>query len=87
MPPSLKERFEKKKSRVKKKHLMRRINEVAKQVTQMDKTCRSCGKQFDASVPGALDTWLVTVGPEATFLTCPECHAAARTGGTTTTGE
>lgn len=74
--PSLKERFDKKK-KTKKKHLMRRINEVAQQVTQLDRICKSCCSQFDPKVPGALDTWLVTVGPDSTFLTCPECHKRA----------
>ena len=72
--PSLKEKFDKKK-KTKKKHLIRRINEVARQVTQMERACKSCGKQFDPKVPGALDTWRVTVGPDASFLTCPECPA------------
>ena len=80
--PSLKERFDKKK-KTKKKHLMRRINEVAQQVVQMDRACKSCGSQFDPKVPGALDTWLVTVSPELTYLTCPECHASLKTGSTT----
>lgn len=81
--PSLKERFDKKKQ-TKKKHLIRRINEVARQVSQMDKTCGTCAMQFDPKVPGALDTWLVTVGPTGSFLTCPSCHGAAQTGGTPT---
>jgi len=83
--PSLKERFDKKK-KTKKKHLIRRINEIAQQVTQMDRACRSCGSQLDPKVPGALDTWLVTVGPDLTYLTCPECHATSGTGGTTIPG-
>lgn len=87
MPPSLKDRFDKKKSKVKKKHLARRLNEVARQVTQMNRACKSCGKQFDPKIPGALDTWLVTVGPDSSFLTCPECPAPGASGSTTTSGE
>lgn len=74
MPTSLKERFEKKKSKTKKKHLVRRLNEVAKQVTEMKKQCSSCQLSFDPSVPGALDSWSVTVTPEGARLTCPSCN-------------
>lgn len=73
MASSLREKFDKKKQ-TKKKHLIRRINEVARQVTEMDRACRECGAQLDAKVPGALDAWHVTVGPEGAFLTCPDCH-------------
>lgn len=73
MASSLREKFDKKKM-TKKKHLARRINEVARQVAEMDKWCRACGSQFDPKVPGALDTWHVTVGPDGSFLTCPSCH-------------
>lgn len=74
MATSLKERFEKKKSRTKKKHLARRISEVAKQVTEMKKECSVCGLNFDPSAPGALDSWHVTVAPEGARLTCPNCN-------------
>jgi hypothetical protein len=83
MASSLREKFDKKKM-TKKKHLARRINEVARQVAEMDKWCRACGSQFDPKVPGALDTWLVTVGHDSTFLTCPECHKKTSTCSTPT---
>lgn len=81
MASSLREKFDKKKM-TKKKHLARRINEVARQVAEMDKSCRTCGSQFDPKVPGVLDTWLVTVGPGGSFLTCPGCHSSTQTNGT-----
>lgn len=84
--PSLKERFDKKK-KTKKKHLIRRINEVARQVVQMEKTCRSCGKMFDPKSPGALDSWLVTVGHDSSFLTCPECSVSGDPNSTTASKE
>ena len=78
MASSLRDKFDKKKQ-TKKKHLIRRINEVAKQVTEMDRACRNCGAQLDTKVPDALDTWHVTVGPEGAFLTCPSCYGSLGT--------
>jgi len=73
MPTSLKERLEKKRSRPKKKHLVRRINQIAKQVNEMKKQCSSCSRDFDPTDSGSLDTWRVTVGAEGAILTCPSC--------------
>lgn len=79
MPPSLKERFERKKSKPKKKHLARRVNEIARQVTEMSKECRTCRSVFDPKAPGALDMWHVTVESAGAFLTCPDCFVSSAT--------
>ena len=83
MASSLREKFDKKKQ-TKKKHLIRRINEIARQVNQMDKTCGTCGVQFDPKVTDALDTWFVSVGPAGSTLTCPSCRSASRNDGAPT---
>ena len=78
MASSLRDKFDKKKQ-TKKKHLIRRINEVAKQVTEMDRACRNCGIQLDTKVSGSLDTWHVTVRSEGAFLICPNCYSSPGT--------
>ena len=79
MPTSLKERLEKKRSRPKKKHMVRRINQIAKQIVEMRKQCCVCSREFDPTEPGSLDTWHVTVNSDGVQLTCPTCAGSPGT--------
>ena len=84
MPISLNEKYAKKKNRVKKKHLMREMARVERQVAAMPKSCASCAAPFDPQVPGALDAWQCTFGSGEMTLKCPECQRDSSLGVTPT---
>ena len=44
-------------------------------VGSMPKSCSTCETPFDPHVPGALDSWRVSLSQDATLMTCPECWA------------
>jgi hypothetical protein len=80
MPGSLNEKYEKKKSRVKKKHLARAMAQVERQIAMAPKECATCCAPFDPSAPGALDSWHCTVSTTGAALKCPECQRVSGAG-------
>ena len=72
---SLNERFDKKKNKVKKKHLARVLERASSQLASLPRQCSTCSLEFDPKVPDAINTWHVTLSPTSTTLACPECFA------------
>jgi hypothetical protein len=42
-------------------------------VNNIPKTCSICNMPFDPKVPGALDTWHVSLSQDSTSMICPTC--------------
>ena len=70
---SLNEKFDKKSSTLKKKHVTKLLELAANHVSSLSKHCNSCCAPFDPRAEGALDSWQVITGPLGTTLACPEC--------------
>lgn len=48
------------------RHMQRAMN-------NMPKACSTCAAEFDPKVPGALESWHVSLSQDATLMTCPDC--------------
>lgn len=68
--------------KIKRSHdLMRRkaavkaMKTMERVVGNMPKKCYTCDVCFDPKVPGALDSWHISISQDATLMTCPVCWA------------
>jgi hypothetical protein len=62
-------------NKLKKKSAVKAMKYMEKAVNSIPKHCFMCEKPFDASVPNALSTWMVSVNSQGSTMTCPECWA------------
>lgn len=62
-------------SKLKKKSAVKAMKYMERAVNSIPKQCCVCEKPFDASVPNALNTWMVSINSQGSIMTCPDCWA------------
>ena len=61
------------------KEIKRQFNEMTKVIDNMQKSCITCGAEFDNKNPEHLDNWRVKVYDDRAELYCDKCYTPPET--------